>query len=251
VQPAMTGPLRRPSVLVIDSESESATALSRSLQALGFDTITAECGEEGLAVASTKLFEAIVLDISLPGLDGFEVCWRLREAGTRAPVLFLTARDAVEDKIRALALGGDGYVTKPFALDEVVARIHALIRRAGSSQKTCSRVRSGCIELDRGTREVWRHGLPVQLSATEFALLEYLVEHAGRVISKAEILDAVWSYDFQGESGVVETYIFYLRRKLGDADRTLIRTVRGAGYLLETGMTGYSDSAPMKVLLRP
>lgn len=246
----MTGPLRRPSVLVIDSECESATALSRGLQVLGFDTITAECGEEGLAVASTKLFEAIVLDISLPGLDGFEVCWHLRDAGTRAPVLFLTARDAVEDKIRALALGGDGYVTKPFALDEVVARIYALIRRAGSS-RTSSRVRSGCVELDRGTREVWRHGRPVQLSATEFALFEYLVEHAGRVISKAEILDAVWSYDFQGESGVVETYIFYLRRKLGDADRTLIRTVRGAGYLLETRMTGYSHSAPTKVLLRP
>ncbi|MGW1291039.1 response regulator transcription factor, partial [Streptomyces sp. NPDC002586] len=146
----------------------------------------------------------------------------------------VTARDAMEDKVRGLELADD-YVTKPFDLNEVVARIRAVMRRGRELVPAHSRrLRAGWVEMDRDTREVWRHGQPVQLSSTEFALLQYLLENPDQVISKAQILDNVWSYAFQGESGIVETYIYYLRRKLGDSDQALIRTVRGAGYVVRT-----------------
>jgi two-component system OmpR family response regulator len=168
----------------------------------------------------------------LPDLDGFDVCRRLRASGIDAPVLFLTARDAREDKVNGLTLGGDDYVTKPFDLDELVARVNVLLKRGRSAPRPAERMRAGLVELDADTHEVWRDGELVSLSATEFQLLRYLMTNAGRVLSKAQILDHVWKFDFQGDSGIVETYIYYLRRKLDRQDDQLIRTVRGAGYML-------------------
>jgi two-component system, OmpR family, response regulator len=221
-------------VLVVEDESSIASMLTMALQFMGFEAVTAACGSEALDRAARHAPDVILLDVVLPDMDGFEVCRRLRDTGVHAPVLFLTARDAVADKIRGLELADD-YVTKPFDLNEVVARIRAVMRRGREIAPSNSRrLRAGWVELDRDTREVWRHGQPVQLSSTEFALLRYLLENADQVISKAQMLDNVWSYDFQGESGIVETYIYYLRRKLGDTDQTLIHTVRGAGYLVRT-----------------
>ncbi|MGW2748408.1 response regulator transcription factor [Streptomyces sp. NPDC001450] len=221
-------------VLVVEDEASIASMLTMALQFLGFEVVTAARGAEALTRAAHRAPDVILLDVLLPDMDGFEVCRRLRDAGVIAPVLFVTARDAVEDKVRGLELADD-YVTKPFDLNEVVARIRAVMRRGRElTQSNSRRLRAGWVELDQDTREVWRHGQPVQLSSTEFALLRYLLENADQVISKAQMLDNVWSYGFRGESGIVETYIYYLRRKLGDTDQTLIHTVRGAGYLVRT-----------------
>lgn len=228
----LTSPsVRRPAVLTVEDDVSISSMLGVALGFLGFDVVAASTGDQALTSASLSPPDVVLLDVVLPDVDGFEVCRRLRNAGIDAPVLFLSARDASEDKVHGLSLGDD-YVTKPFDLNEVVARIHALLRRSGHSQPSRGRLRAGWVELDRSTREVWRHGQPVQLSTTEFALLRYLMENAGRVTSKAEILDTVWQYGFNGESGIVETYVYYLRRKLGDTDQSLIRTVRGAGYLI-------------------
>ncbi|WP_030936969.1 response regulator transcription factor [Streptomyces sp. NRRL S-646] len=221
-------------VLVVEDESGIASMLTMALQFLGFEVVTADRGAKALTQAAQHAPDVILLDVVLPDMDGFEVCRRLREAGVSAPVLFVTARDTVQDKVRGLELADD-YVTKPFDLNEVVARIRAVMRRGRElTPSNGPRLRAGWVELDQDTREVWQHGRPVQLSSTEFALLRYLLENADQVISKAQMLDSVWSYDFQGESAIVETYIYYLRRKLGDTEQKLIRTVRGAGYLLRT-----------------
>ncbi|KPH98984.1 two component transcriptional regulator, winged helix family [Actinobacteria bacterium OK074] len=225
-------------VLVVEDEAGIASMLTMALQFLGFEVATAARGDEALTRAAQHRPDVVLLDVVLPDMDGFEVCRRLRGAGVDAPVLFLTARDAVEDKVRGLELADD-YVTKPFDLKEVVARIRAVMRRGRELTPAGGRrLRAGWVEVDRDTREVWRHGEPVQLSSTEFALLCYLIQNADQVISKAQMLDHVWSYDFRGESGIVETYIYYLRRKLGDTDQTLIHTVRGAGYLVRTAPPG-------------
>ncbi|MEU1519181.1 response regulator transcription factor [Streptomyces sp. NPDC005811] len=221
-------------VLVVEDESSIASMLSMALQFLGFEVVTAGRGSEALTLATHRAPDVILLDIVLPDMDGFAVCRGLRGAGVNAPVLFVTARDAMEDKVRGLELADD-YVTKPFDLNEVVARIRAVMRRGRELVPVNGRrLRAGWVELDQDTREVWRHGELVQLSSTEFALLRYLLKNADQVISKAQMLDHVWSYDFRGESGIVETYIYYLRRKLGDTDQTLIHTVRGAGYLVRS-----------------
>jgi len=221
-------------VLVVEDESGIASMLTMALQFLGFEVVTADRGAKALTQAAQHAPDVILLDVVLPDMDGFEVCRRLREAGVSAPVLFVTARDTVQDKVRGLELADD-YVTKPFDLNEVVARIRAVMRRGRElTPSNGPRLRAGWVELDQDTREVWQHGRPVQLSSTEFALLRYLLENADQVISKAQMLDSVWSYDFQGESAIVETYIYYLRRKLGDTEQKLIRTVRGAGDLLRT-----------------
>ncbi|WP_405970733.1 response regulator transcription factor [Streptomyces sp. NBC_00988] len=233
-----------PCVLVVEDESAISSMLTMALRFLGFTAVTAENGERGLDAVARHSPDVILLDVVLPDLSGFEVCRRLRAAGCRAPVLFLTARDSVEDKVQALGLGGDDYVTKPFDLNEIAARIQALLRRSihpSASASAAGILRAGWVELNRDTHAVTRHGQAVRLSATEFTLLRFLLENAGRVISKAAILDSVWQYDFQGESGVVETYIYNLRRKLGDTGPSLIRTVRGAGYLLS--QTPLGDSA--------
>jgi len=244
------------SVLVVDDDTGVSGPLVTALGFLGFDAHTVATGAEALAAVRDRRPDAVLLDLVLPDLDGTEVCRRLRASGNNTPVLFLSARHAVADKCRALAMGGDDYVTKPFDLTEVSARIRALIRRSrttgplqepghdrGVGHDTPAaprRLRTAGLELDVDTREVWRHGQPVRLSATEFALLKVLMENAGRIVSKGDILDSVWNYDFQGESGVVETYVYYLRRKLDDSGQSLIRTVRGAGYLLhsEAGEAG-------------
>ncbi|WP_460062292.1 response regulator transcription factor [Streptomyces sp. YKOK-I1] len=226
-------------VLVVEDESSIASMLTMALQFLGFEVVTADRGSKALALATSRAPDVVLLDVVLPDMDGFEVCRGLRGAGVNAPVLFVTARDAVADKVRGLELADD-YVTKPFDLNEVVARIRAVMRRGRElTPANGRRLRAGWVELDQDTREVWRHGRPVQLSSTEFALLRYLLENADQVISKAQMLDNVWSYDFRGESGIVETYIYYLRRKLGDTDQTLIHTVRGAGYLVRSAPPGH------------
>ncbi len=168
----------------------------------------------------------------LPGMDGFEVLRRLRSGGTQLPVLFLTARDTTEDKIAGLTLGGDDYVTKPFSLEEVVARIRAVLRRTSGDDDSSSVVRVGDLELDEDAHQVRRAGVLVELSRTEFKLLRYLMLNAGRVLSKGQILDHVWEYDFAGESAIVEAYISYLRRKVDRTDPKLLHTVRGVGYVL-------------------
>lgn len=209
--------------------------LAVALDFLGFEVTTASTGEQALeSMARTP--DLVLLDVVLPDTDGFEVCRRLRARGTDVPVLFLTARDAIEDRVQGLSLGDD-YVTKPFDINEVVARIHALLRRGTHCCRRSENthlLRAQWVELDLATHEVWRHGQPVKLSATEFALLSYLMENADRVVSKADLLDNVWQYGFNGESGVVETYVYYVRRKLGDTNQSLIRTVRGAGYFLRS-----------------
>ena len=176
--------------------------------------------------------DLVVLDVMLPDLDGFEVCRRLRADGIRVPVVFLTARDATEDKVRGLTLGGDDYVTKPFSLEELVARVRSVLRRAGHGDGRSSRLEFADLELDEDTHEVRRSGGLVELSPTEFKLLRYLMLNPNRVLSKAQILDHVWEYDFGGDANVVETYISYLRKKLDRVGPPLIHTVRGVGYRL-------------------
>ncbi|TDD44389.1 response regulator transcription factor [Kribbella antibiotica] len=221
-------------VLVVDDEENILAMLTTTLRFAGFVVASAATGSEALERAREFRPEVIVLDVMLPDVDGFEVCRRLRRDGLDAPVLFLTARDAREDKVAGLTLGGDDYVTKPFDLDELVARIRVLLKRGRSVRQAGERLRAGRVELDPDTHEVWSGGELVDLSATEFQLLHYLMLNAGRVLSKAQILDHVWKFDFQGDSGIVETYVYYLRRKLDGPDGQLIRTVRGAGYLLRT-----------------
>ncbi|GAA0630472.1 two-component system response regulator PhoP [Kutzneria viridogrisea] len=219
-------------VLVVDDEPNIVNLLSTALKFVGFDVAAAVNGREALEQAVAYRPDVIVLDVMLPDLDGFGVCTRLRDAGIDAPVLFLTARDASEDKVHGLTLGGDDYVTKPFDLDELIARVNVLLKRGRTERQASNRLRVGAVELDQDTHEVWKDGELVRLSATEFQLLRYLMTNAGRVLSRAQILDQVWNYDFQGDSSIVETYIYYLRRKLDDQDNPLIHTVRGVGYLL-------------------
>ena len=176
----------------------------------------------------------MVLDVMIPGIDGFEVVRRMRSEGVRCPVLFLTARDSTEDKITGLTIGGDDYVTKPFSLDEVVARIRVILRRDAGGPRGAGHARLSFadIELDDETHEVWKAGNPVSLSPTEFNLLRYFMENPGRVLSKAQILDHVWHYDFGGDANVVESYVSYLRRKIDTTEPRLLQTLRGVGYVL-------------------
>ncbi|MEY9841171.1 response regulator transcription factor [Streptacidiphilus sp. EB103A] len=221
-----------PRVLVVEDDPAISSMLTLALRFLDYTVIEAATGREALH-AARRSPDVILLDVGLPDFDGFEVCRRLRAAGIRVPVLFLTAKNSVEDKVHALTLGGDDYVTKPFDLNEVAARIRALLRRCGEPRAESARsLRVGWVVLDLDTLEVTRHGRPVRLSATELALLRYLLDNAGRVVPRAAILKSVWNHDSQSESGVVETCIYSLRRKLGDIDQSLIRTVRGAGYLV-------------------
>ena len=176
--------------------------------------------------------DVVVLDVMLPDLDGFEVCRRLRSDGNRTPVLFLTARDAVDDRVRGLTLGGDDYLVKPFSLEELVARTHALLRRSGLTALDGSHLRCADLEMDDEAHRVWRGGDDIALSPTEYNLLHYMLINKGRVLSKGQILDRVWQYDFGGDGGVVETYIGYLRRKIDTREPKLLHTIRGIGYTL-------------------
>ena len=215
----------------MDDEENIRFLLDVALRHLGFEVELATTGREAIdKVASTKP-DLVVLDVMLPDLDGFEVCRRLRAEGSRTPVLFLTARDATEDKVRGLTIGGDDYVEKPFSLEELVARVQAVLRRAGLAQPDAT-LRCADLELDDDAHRVVRAGNEVALSPTEYKLLRYLLVNQGRVVSKTQILDHVWEYDFGGDAGVVETYVSYLRRKLDQTEPRLIQTVRGVGYSL-------------------
>ena len=218
-------------LLLVDDEDNLRSMLDAALRHSGFEVFPAATGREALDAVATVRPDLIVLDVMLPDLDGFEVCKRLRTNGTRTPVLFLTARDATEDKVRGLTLGADDYLVKPFSLEELVARINAVLRRAGLA-KSESVLQCADLELDDDAHRVIRSGDEVALSPTEYNLLRYLLVNQGRVVSKAQILDHVWHYDFGGDGGVVETYIGYLRRKLDTTDPRLIHTIRGVGYTL-------------------
>ena len=217
-------------LLIVDDEPNIVELLSASLRFSGFEVHTATNGTQALHQVAALAPDLVVLDVMMPGLDGFEVVRRMRQDGHLCPVLFLTARDAVEDRVTGLTLGADDYVTKPFSLGEVLARIRAILRRAGlAPQPGTERMVLADIELDEDAHEVFKAGQPVDLSPTEFKLLRFLMANQGRVMSKAQILDHVWHYDFGGEATVVESYISYLRRKVDTTEPRLLHTVRGVG----------------------
>jgi two-component system OmpR family response regulator len=225
-------------LLVVDDEPNIVDLLSTSLRFAGFEVATARNGAEALRVAAEFRPDLLVLDVMMPGIDGFTVVRRLRQEGMSIPVVFLTAKDATEDKVTGLTLGGDDYVTKPFSLEEVVARIRTVLRRFRASEpQRDSRLCFADLELDEDTHEVWKTGELVPLSPTEFKLLRYFMQNAGRVLSKAQILDHVWHYDFNGEANVVESYVSYLRRKLDSTEPRLLHTLRGVGYVLRQPRT--------------
>ncbi len=219
-------------VLVVDDEPSIVDAVATSLRYEGFEVDEAATGRAALASAQNRPPDIIVLDIMLPDLDGIEVTRRLRADGIRVPVLFLTARDAVEDKVAGLTVGGDDYVTKPFSLAEIVARTHAILRRAGAALGNDNRLRFADIEMDEDSHEVWRAGQAIQLTATEFSLLRFFLLNPRRVLSKSQILDHVWHYDFGGDANIVETYVSYLRKKLDVLGPPVIHTIRLVGYAL-------------------
>jgi two-component system OmpR family response regulator len=222
-------------LLVVDDEPNIVELLSVSLRYAGFEVATATSGLAAVTEARRFRPELIVLDVMMPDMDGFGVVRRLRGEGLRVPIVFLTARDATEDKITGLTLGGDDYVTKPFSLEEVLARIRAVLRRTSGKAEPgaqTGKLTFADIELDDDSHEVWKAGELVPLSPTEFKLLRYLMQNPGRVLSKAQILDHVWHYDFGGEAGVVESYVSYLRKKVDTGDTRLIHTLRGVGYVM-------------------
>jgi two-component system OmpR family response regulator len=221
-------------LLVVDDEPYIADLLTTGLRFVGFDVRTAGSGRQAIELAREFEPDLLVLDVMLPDLDGWEVCRRIREEGRRVGVLFLTARDATEDKVHGLTLGGDDYVTKPFSLEEVVARVRAVLRRIkpDADLDDPDLLRFEDLEMDEDRHEVRRAGEVIDLSPTEFALLRYLLLNSGRVLSKAQILDHVWRYDFGGDGGIVENYISYLRKKIDRVDPPLIHTLRGVGYSL-------------------
>ena len=225
-------------LLVVDDEPNIVDLLATSLRFAGFEVATARNGSEALRVAPEFRPDLLVLDVMMPGIDGFSVVRRLRQDGMSVPVVFLTARDATEDKVTGLTLGGDDYVTKPFSLEEVVARIRAVLRRfRANEQPPSTRLTFADIEMDEDTHEVWKAGGLVPLSPTEFKLLRYFLQNAGRVLSKAQILDHVWHYDFNGDANVVESYVSYLRRKVDNSEPRLLHTLRGVGYVLRQPRT--------------
>ena len=230
-----------PRILVVDDEPNIRELLATSLRFAGFEIHTAADGASALRLAREVLPDLVLLDVMLPDMDGFTVTTRMREKGQTMPVLFLTARDDTQDKITGLTVGGDDYVTKPFSLEEVIARIRAVLRRTRGDDAADDDavLRFADLELDDDTHEVRRAGRLIDLSPTEFKLLRYLMLNPNRVLSKAQILDHVWEYDFNGDAGIVESYISYLRRKIDPySTEPLIQTKRGFGYMLKAGKTG-------------
>ena len=221
-------------ILVVDDEPNINDLISTSLKFSGFDVRSAMNGAEALTVAEEFKPHALVLDVMMPGMNGFEVCEKLRKDGLKVGVLFLTAKDSTDDKVTGLTIGGDDYMVKPFSLEELIARIRAILRRTGDIDIDIDDelIRFADLELNEATHEVRRGGNLIELSPTEFTLLRYLLINADRVVSKAQILDHVWQYDFRGDAGIVETYISYLRKKIDTYEPQLIHTVRGVGYRL-------------------
>jgi two-component system OmpR family response regulator len=221
-------------ILVVDDESSISDLIATSLRFVGFDVRTAATGAEALRVSEEFEPHAIILDVMLPDIDGFEVCRQIRNEGLHVGVLFLSAKDEMKDKVQGLTIGGDDYMTKPFSLEELVARLRALLRRIGVTEQDVDeeKIRFADLELNEATHEARRAGNLLELSPTEFTLLRYLLINSDRVVSKSQILDHVWDYDFGGDAGIVETYISYLRKKIDIYEPALIHTVRGVGYRL-------------------
>ncbi|GAA3206383.1 MULTISPECIES: response regulator transcription factor [Nonomuraea] len=218
-------------LLVVDDEPNIRELFSASLRMAGFEVLTAADGMEALRVAEESSPDLVMLDVMLPDLDGLAVAGRLRSRGRRVPVLFVTAKDTPEDRIAGLGLGED-YVTKPFSLEEVIARIRAVLRRTRRGAPPPNRMRVADLELDEESHEVWRDGIPIKLSPTEFRLLRYFMLNVGRVLSKTQILDHVWNGDWRTDVGLVESYVSYLRRKVDTGERKYLHTLRGVGYIL-------------------
>ncbi len=221
-------------VLVVDDEPTLAELVTMALRYEGWEVRSAGNGMTAVRLARDFRPDVVVLDVMLPDLSGLDVLRRLREHTPNLPVLFLTAKDAVEDRIAGLTAGGDDYVTKPFSLEEVVLRLRALLRRTQVAESVAgSTLTVGDLTLDEDSREVYRGGTPVELTATEFELLRFLMRNARKVLSKAQILDRVWHYDFGGQANIVELYISYLRKKIDAGREPMIHTLRGAGYVLK------------------
>jgi two-component system OmpR family response regulator len=234
--PALTRPDGSPvRVLVVDDEQMLTDLLSMALRMEGWEVRAASSGLQALQAAREFGPDAMVLDVMMPDLDGMSVLQRLRASGDDVPVLFLTAKDAVADRVAGLTAGGDDYVTKPFSLEEVVARLRGLMRRAGTATSGDADpiLRVGDLSLNEDSHEVFRGDTEIELTATEFELLRYLMRNQRRVVSKPQILDRVWNYDFGGRSSVVELYISYLRKKIDHGREPLIHTVRGVGYMIK------------------
>src|SRR5512133_265760 len=230
---AMSGASNGHRVLVVDDEPNIVDVVTMALRFQGFSVESAGTGAEAIAAVGAFAPDLIVLDVMLPDMEGFDVAQRLGAQHARVPIIYLTARDATEDKIRGLTLGGDDYVTKPFSLEEVIARIRAVLRRTrGDGVEPTPRLTFADLELDEESHEVWRGGEQIQLSPTEFKLLRYFMSNANRVLSKMQILDHVWDYDFRGDTGIVESYVSVLRRKVDTKEPRLIHTLRGVGYVL-------------------
>jgi two-component system OmpR family response regulator len=219
-------------VLVVDDEPNIVDVVSMALRHNGFEVEAADTGATALARVREWRPHVMVLDVMLPDMDGFEVAKRMTNERTGVPILFLSARDATADKVRGLTTGGDDYVTKPFSLEELIARLRNLLRRSGALHEISGRLVFADLELDEETREVTRGGRPIELTATEFRLLRYLLLNPRRVLTRAQLLDHVWSYDFAGDARVLETYMSYLRKKVDTGVVPLLHTVRGVGYAL-------------------
>lgn len=223
-----------PKILIVDDEPNIRDLLTTSLRFAGFAVRAVATGAQTISAVLEEEPDLILLDVMLPDINGFGVTKRLRASGYTCPILFLTAKDTTEDKIQGLTVGGDDYVTKPFSLDEIVARIRAILRRTKQEEEDAT-LKVGEVEMDQDTHEVIVKGNSVELSPTEFKLLRYLMLNPNRVLSKAQILDHVWEYDFNGDAGIVESYVSYLRRKLDHlTEEPLIQTKRGFGYMLKT-----------------
>jgi len=224
-------------VLVVDDERSITDLVAMALKYEGFSVQTAATSRDARRAVMDFRPELIVLDIGLPDDDGFTFVQKLINDGLKVPVIFLTARDATEDKVHGLTVGGDDYVTKPFSIEELVARIRVVLRRHENGSASSARLSLSDLELNEETHEVLRGGKPVELTRTEFRLLRYLLINSGRVLSRTQILDHVWNYDFGGDASVLETYISYLRRKIDTVEPPLIHTVRGVGYVLRVPRT--------------
>ncbi len=226
-------------ILVVDDEHSIVDAVSTALRYEGFSVDTAATGRDALDAIRSEPFELVILDVMLPDLEGFEVARRARDEGIDTPILFLTARTELDDKARGFELGADDYVTKPFSLAEIVMRVRAILRRSGAQGGDAStELRFADVVMDVDAHQVWRNGSTIDLTATEFRLLHLFMLNPGRVLSKPQILDHVWQYDFDGDSNILETYISYLRRKLNEHGDPLIHTVRLVGYVLREEPAG-------------
>jgi len=231
---ATTREQRTERILVVEDEDAIRDLVATALRFTGFPVSTVASGRAAIAEIRNEPFDLLILDVNLPDIDGFEITRKIRADGNQVAVIFLTARDDLSDLKTGFTGGGDDYLTKPFSLEELMLRIDAILRRTGNQQPESARLTAGDVSLDQDAYQVWRGNEEISLSPTEFRLLRYLMQNQDRVVSKNQILDHVWDYEYVGDLNAVETYISYLRKKLGDKDAQLIRTVRGFGYSLRS-----------------